>query len=91
MIRHSGSSPARARCRMPGNSLRLARSPVAPNSTITCGSSGAMVLAATSGLLCWITMVEPAEEGTLTRPLSGRSEGDPIGRVFGPDVPPESR
>ena len=39
-IRHSGSSPACARWNSPGRSLRRARSPVAPNSTITCGRSG---------------------------------------------------
>ena len=34
----SGSRPARNRWCSPGSSLRFARSPVAPNSTITCGS-----------------------------------------------------
>ena len=37
-MRHSGTSPASDRCSRPGSSLRRARSPVAPNSTITCGS-----------------------------------------------------
>ena len=41
-------SPARWRCSRPGSSLRLARSPVAPNSTMTCGLSGAMRLDVTS-------------------------------------------
>ena len=39
-IRHSGNSPACARWNRPGSSLRRARSPVAPNSTMTCGRSG---------------------------------------------------
>ena len=38
-MRPGGSSPAWNRCSRPGSSLRLARSPVAPNITITCGSS----------------------------------------------------
>ncbi len=38
-IRQSRSSPASKRCSRPGSSLRRARSPVAPNSTTTCGCS----------------------------------------------------
>ena len=37
MIRYSGSSPAWESRSRPGSSLRRARSPVAPNSTITWG------------------------------------------------------
>src|SRR5437870_2913225 len=40
MIRNSGRSPACARWNRPGSSLRRARSPVAPNSTMTCGRRG---------------------------------------------------
>ena len=36
----SGSMPARDRWNRPGRSLRLARSPVAPNRTMTCGVAG---------------------------------------------------
>ena len=39
-MRQSGTSPERDRCSSPGSSLRSARSPVAPNSTMTCGVSG---------------------------------------------------
>ena len=41
MRKRSGISPTWARWNIPGSSLRLARSPVAPNSTITwsCGTS----------------------------------------------------
>ena len=35
----SGERPTRARWAIPGSSLRRARSPVAPKSTMTCGSS----------------------------------------------------
>ena len=41
-MRQSGTRPASDRCNRPGNSLRRARSPVAPNSTITCGCTGAI-------------------------------------------------
>jgi hypothetical protein len=46
MIRYSsGSSPAACRWNRPGSSLRLARSPVAPNSTMTWSSGfGALLL-----------------------------------------------
>ena len=39
-IRNSGSRPACARWKRPGRSLRRARSPVAPKSTITWGRNG---------------------------------------------------
>ena len=41
-MRQSGSRPACERWSRPGSSLRRARSPVAPNSTMTCGRSGEM-------------------------------------------------
>ena len=40
MIRTSGANRDCCRYARPGSSLRLARSPVAPNNTITCGASG---------------------------------------------------
>ena len=40
MIRHSGTSPASDRWSSPGINFRLARSPLAPNSTMTCGFRG---------------------------------------------------
>src|SRR4051812_22654343 len=40
MMRQPGMNPALARCSSPGMSLRRDRSPVAPNSTTTCGYLG---------------------------------------------------
>ena len=40
MIRQPGMKPAVDRWYSPGNSLRRARSPVAPKSTTTCGNRG---------------------------------------------------
>ena len=47
-MRHSGISPARERWSRPGSSLRRARSPVAPNSTMTYGRTGAIRVGTTS-------------------------------------------
>ncbi len=40
MIRHLGMKRAVMRWKSPGSSLRWERSPVAPNSTTTCGAFG---------------------------------------------------
>src|SRR5580692_3086880 len=45
MTRYSGMRPDMERWSNPGNSLRAARSPVAPKSTMTCGCSCAVAFA----------------------------------------------
>src|SRR5580658_12172 len=52
-----GSRPAAYRWNQPGSSLRLARSPVAPNSTMTwlSGRGGSFLLMSRSGLLLRVT------------------------------------
>ncbi len=40
MIRQPGMNPTLARWNSPGSNLRRAKSPVAPNSTTTCGNCG---------------------------------------------------
>ena len=81
-MRKSGISPWVERCSSPGSSLRRARSPVAPKSTMTCGSSVGTAEAAASPGSCAGT-ARTLRAPALNRGRSAGSCGWPGGRRSG--------
>ena len=73
-MRQPGMKPALARWNSPGSSLRRARSPVAPNSTTTCGNRGPTP----AGILATVFVlrsVGPSRRRGIGRPCV-RQQGD---------------